>query len=171
MAVQNSPVSIRKANLNDIPVIQEIANATWPVTYANILTPEALQYMLKHFYSVEPLEQQFKEGHLFFLGEVDNMPIGFAGISEVKPGVYKLHKLYVLPNTQKTGAGKALLNHAIKVAKAAKASQFILNVNRYNPAKGFYERMGFNIIAEEDVDIGNGIVQEDYVMTLDLFLS
>jgi diamine N-acetyltransferase len=73
-----------------------------------------------------------------------------------------------LPDIQKTGAGKALMDHAFEIAKANNARQLILNVNRNNPAKGFYERLGFSIIKEEDVDLGNGVVQEDYVMAISL---
>ena len=39
-----------------------------------------------------------------------------------------------------------------------------LNVNRNNKAKEFYERQGFAVIKEEDIDIGNGYLMNDYVM-------
>ncbi len=164
----HSGLSIRKATLNDIYIIRDIAYTTWPIAYASILSKEALYYMLQHFYSVEALEKQFNDGHSFFIAEHHNDPVGFAGISEIKPSVYKLHKLYVLPGVQKTGAGKALILHCVEISRAAGATELILNVNRFNPAKGFYEKMGFKVIAEEDVDIGNGVVQEDYIMQLRL---
>jgi len=44
------------------------------------------------------------------------------------------------------------------------AAELRLNVNRYNKARFFYEKIGFTIIGEEDVDLGNGVYQEDYVM-------
>jgi ribosomal protein S18 acetylase RimI-like enzyme len=40
-----------------------------------------------------------------------------------------------------------------------------LNVNRYNPAKDFYEKLGFKIILEEDIPIGQ-YWMNDYVMRL-----
>jgi hypothetical protein len=39
-----------------------------------------------------------------------------------------------------------------------------LNVNRYNKARQFYERMGFAVVREEDVPIGNNYFMNDYVM-------
>ena len=48
--------------------------------------------------------------------------------------------------------------------KHEKAAALRLNVNRHNKARHFYEKLGFGIIGEEDVDIGHGIYQMDYVM-------
>jgi ribosomal protein S18 acetylase RimI-like enzyme len=41
-----------------------------------------------------------------------------------------------------------------------------LNVNRQNTAIGFYKKLGFKIIAEEDIPIGNGFFMNDYVMQI-----
>jgi ribosomal protein S18 acetylase RimI-like enzyme len=42
----------------------------------------------------------------------------------------------------------------------------LLNVNRENPALGFYKKKGFEVIKTEDIDIGNGYFMNDYVMRL-----
>ena len=39
-----------------------------------------------------------------------------------------------------------------------------LNVNRFNPAKRFYERHGFQVVRDEVIAIGNGYVMDDHVM-------
>jgi hypothetical protein len=39
-----------------------------------------------------------------------------------------------------------------------------LNVNRHNPATVFYQKMGFEIVYSEDIDIGQGFWMNDYVM-------
>jgi ribosomal protein S18 acetylase RimI-like enzyme len=39
-------------------------------------------------------------------------------------------------------------------------------VNRHNRALHFYEKQGFKIIREEDIDIGSGYFMNDYVMEL-----
>jgi diamine N-acetyltransferase len=168
MTAPNSPLSIRKATQSDLQVIQDIAYKTWPAAYSSILTPGALHYMLGYFYSIDALQQQMKDGQQFFIAEVNEQPVGFGSVSEVEAKVFKLNKLYVLPGVQKTGAGKALMDHAFALATRNNAKQVILNVNRNNPAKDFYEKIGFRIIKEEDVDLGNGVVQEDYVMAIEL---
>ncbi len=168
MTGQNSPLSIRKGTLPDIPVIQDIAYKTWPATYSGILTPEALDYMLGYFYSPGALQQQMQDGQEFFIAEMNGRTIGFGSLSETEPGIFKLNKLYVLPTIQKTGAGKALMSHAFDLARSRGGLQLILNVNRNNPSLGFYQKLGFSILGEEDVDLGNGVVQEDYVMGIKL---
>ncbi len=161
----SSQVIIRKASLNDIPTIQQITYVTWPVAYKNILSKEQLQYMLQLIYSTNALTQQFNKGDLFYIAELHNKPVGFAsfGFYE-KPDVYKLHKLYVLPETQGTGTGKALLQMVLNEIKLFNAASLTLNVNRRNKAIEFYKKSGFSIIKEEDIDIGNGYFMNDYVM-------
>jgi ribosomal protein S18 acetylase RimI-like enzyme len=43
-----------------------------------------------------------------------------------------------------------------------------LNVNRNNKALGFYQKFGFVILREEDIDIGNGYFMNDYIMVCKL---
>jgi GNAT superfamily N-acetyltransferase len=79
---------------------------------------------------------------------------------------HKLNKLYVLPAAQGTGAGKALLNKSIEVAKAAGSSSLFLQVNKQNSAYTFYIKHGFVKEREFKFDIGNGFFMDDYVMRL-----
>jgi diamine N-acetyltransferase len=46
---------------------------------------------------------------------------------------------------------------------ASNVSILDLNVNRHNPAKSFYEKIGFTVLREEDVPIGP-YWMNDYVM-------
>jgi len=159
-------MTIRPATKEDIPAIRHIAHETWPVTYGAIVGMEQLAYMLQLIYSPEALTKQFDEGHHFFIAEDDNAaPVGFAGISVYEEGVsWKLHKLYVLPNIQRSGAGKALTQAVIKTAKQHGATHLILNVNRYNPAYDYYIKNGFEVIDTVDIPIGEGYYMNDYVM-------
>jgi N-acetylglutamate synthase-like GNAT family acetyltransferase len=156
---------LRTATQSDLPAIRQIALATWPATYGNILSQEQLNYMLETMYSTDVLTQQMESGHRFIMAEQNGTSIGFAGFSEGDTAdIYKLHKLYVLPDTQKTGAGKALVNRIIALSVVAGATVLQLNVNRFNNARLFYERHGFQVIREEDIAIGNGYYMNDYVM-------
>lgn len=160
-------MNIRKATLDDIARIREIAELTWPATYAEIISPEQIRYMLDWMYSEEKLNDAIlHENQDFLVLEMSSETVGFAGIEhnyEKKP-ITRIHKLYVLPSTQGTGAGKALLNKIIEEGKANGSSLLHLNVNKANKAVSFYEHQGFTVFEEEILDIGNGYVMDDFIM-------
>ncbi|TDH29002.1 N-acetyltransferase [Segetibacter sp. 3557_3] len=164
----SSQLQVRPASFNDIRYIQEIANKTWPIAYDKILTPDQLMYMLDLFYSTEALSKQMKDNHHFFLALKDYEPIGFASFSHEHDEVYKLQKLYVLPGIQKSGTGKTLLQNVMQIARSMGGKSLLLNVNRNNTARSFYEHNGFKVVREEDIPIGNGYFMFDYVMAVDL---
>jgi len=162
----NTSLVIRKATLADINDIRRIANATWPSAYGELLSKEQLDYMLGLMYSEISLQEQLDKGHQFFMAELDGNAFGFASVSAEGNDRFKLNKLYVMPITHKTGAGKALLDEVISYAKQNNGTKLFLQVKRDNNAKGFYEKHGFIITGELDLDIGNGYFMNDYIMEL-----
>lgn len=162
---------LREATVRDVPVIRAIAHTTWPVAYATILSPQQLRYMLELMYSEDALrEQLLVKGHRSTLILLDDVAQGFASFEHGYNGnpVTRLHKLYVLPSAQGVGAGKHLISHVVECAKDHGDTAVELNVNRFNPARMFYERRGFRIIRDEVIDIGSGFVMDDHVMRLEL---
>jgi ribosomal protein S18 acetylase RimI-like enzyme len=157
---------IRTAEADDINSIGYLAYQIWPAAYKDILNFEQLHYMLQYFYSPESLkDQMLKKHHTFLLAETeDEEPIGFASFSKIREGIFKLHKLYVLPGLQNMNVGRSLLECVLEECTVEGAEKLQLNVNRNNKAISFYEKLGFKIIGEEDVDIGNGHVQQDFIM-------
>jgi diamine N-acetyltransferase len=157
---------IREANIADVAAIREIANQTWWPTYGSILTPEQITYMLGVLYSEEKISSQIANAEQTFLMLVeDEQPVAFAAYSprEEDAEIYKLHKLYCLPQTQGKGYGKILINAVAANVLAAGKQVLDLNVNRFNNARTFYEKMGFNVIYEEDIAIGT-YWMNDFVM-------
>ncbi|MEO5685469.1 MAG: GNAT family N-acetyltransferase [Chitinophagaceae bacterium] len=162
----DSAVTIRPAGAEDILTIGVLANQIWPDTYGHILSAVQLQYMLQLIYSPASLTKQMSElHHQFLMLELEKLPVGFASFSATaEPGVYKLQKIYVRTDIQGKGLGKALIDAVIASIKPLQATALRLNVNRHNKAISFYEKFGFAIIGEEDIDIGNGYFMNDYVM-------
>lgn len=157
-------MAIRKAYPADIPLIRDMAYKIWPLTYGSILSKEQLDYMLDLFYSEKELHEQM-EKHTEFIIVYDGVhAVGFASFSLSAPQLYKLHKIYVLPSQQGKGTGRYIIDQLEKAMKAKGATTLQLNVNRHNTAKSFYEKLGFAVIKEEDIDIGSGYFMNDYVM-------
>lgn len=120
--------------------------------------------MMEMMYSEGALRKLLQNNNQFIIAYNSGIPVGFACFSEIEPAVYKLHKIYVLFSQQGKGTGKFMIEQVINDIKPKGAVALRLNVNRDNPAKQFYEKMGFTVIASEDIDIGNGFFMNDYVM-------
>lgn len=160
-------ITISEAGLNDIKTIQEITNITWPITYGEILTKEQLDYMLGLFYSEEALAKQIEnKEQLFYLISDSESTIGFIGIEHnyKNEALTKIHKIYLLPETQGKGYGKIVFESIEKLALENNSAALLLNVNRFNTALNFYKKLGFEIKETVDIEIGNGYLMEDYVM-------
>jgi ribosomal protein S18 acetylase RimI-like enzyme len=163
-------LQIKQATPADIPLIRDLTMKIWPQTYTSIIGKQQVAYMLGLFYSPETLQKQMAETtHKFILCYSDSEAVGFAAYSEMDPGIFKLHKLYIAPGAQRSGAGKFIISKIVDDVRSVGARSLRLNVNKYNyPAMAFYAKTGFKLFAEEDIDIGNGYFMNDYVLNMEL---
>lgn len=165
---ETSNIVIREATKDDIQIIRDLVHLIWPKAYGKILSAEQLQYMLELIYSESSLQKQFDAHHTFLMVEENIQPVAFASYNNLRDNIFKLQKIYALPEQQGKGIGKMLINHIIQKIKNQNATALLLNVNRNNKAKNFYEHFGFSVIGEEDIDIGNGYFMNDYIMSLNV---
>ena len=163
--------TVKPAKLSDIAIINDLANCIWPRAYKDILSADQMEYMLDLIYSPSSLKKQLKDlHHKFIIVYEDKIPVGFASYSLKinTKDIFRLHKIYILQSQQGKGVGKFLLDKIIADITPSGAKFIELNVNRNNTALHFYKKLGFKIIAEEDIDIDNGYFMNDYVMELPL---
>lgn len=163
-------MEIIKVGIESILIIQNIAKITWAIAYKEIISNEQLEYMLDKMYSTDSLQNQIQvQAHQFILANFENKSVGFASfnLKQSNPEkIVKLHKIYVDPSLQGKGIGKSMLQFIMHEISLKEVNYLELNVNRQNTAIGFYKKLGFNIIAEEDIAIGNGFFMNDYVMQI-----
>lgn len=160
-------MEIIEASVNHHVVIKEIAEKTWPTTFAGILSPEQIQYMLNMMYSLDSLSRQVNEGHhKFILVSEQEKFIAFASYETNYLGkaITKIHKIYILPQSQGKGLGKELISYIRAKAVAVESISLRLNVHKNNLAQRFYNKMGFHEITREVIDIGEGFVMDDVQM-------
>ena len=163
--------TIREATIKDCDLINSLAWEAFPATYQAILTPEQIEYMMHWMYDEANLRRQMtEEGHVYFIIYVEDEPAGYVSVRPEDAGVFHLEKIYGLPDFQGCHCGSALFRHAVAYVRriCPEARAIELNVNRQNPAFGFYRRMGMRIDREGDFDIGNGFYMNDYIMRLEL---
>jgi ribosomal protein S18 acetylase RimI-like enzyme len=158
-------LSVINATFKDIDTIINLNLQIWPQTYSSILQPDQVGYMLGMMYSPGALKQQMESGHKFILCYSDDELVGFASFSHIETTLCRLNKLYVLPGRQGLGIGKFILNSIEATLQAQNISILELNVNIHNHnARAFYQKTGFILYKQEDIDIGSGYFMNDYVL-------
>lgn len=165
-------LEIIEANSDDYNLLNKLAKQVWEPTYGKLLSSQQLEYMFEMMYSVENIRKQIEEEkNVFFIAYSEGTPVGYASVGKYANSIYKLHKLYIVPEMQKTGVGYFLLQKVVLhvLSKEEGNPKLRLNVNRENTkAQSFYFRQGFEIIEEGDFEIGNGFYMKDFIMELDL---
>jgi GNAT superfamily N-acetyltransferase len=163
-------LKIEKADIAAIPLIRSLTMGVWPQTYIPIIGEQQVAYMLGRFYTPEALEMQMAQyGHQFIICYNGGEPVAFASYGEIEAGIYKLHKIYILPGQQGKGIGGHMLAHITNELRAKQVKELRLNVNIHNhAAMAFYEKVGFRHVKDEDIDIGSGYFMNDHVLGLPL---
>lgn len=157
-----------KATVENIPLIQELARRSWEKAYAEILSKDQMEYMLSEMYSKAEIETQLQNPNYHYyliLDEENNSYDGFIGYElnyEVK--TTKLHRIYLIPESKGKGLGKKALQFLNEKVSENENERIILNVNKHNAARNFYESQGYTVYDEGVFDIGNGFVMDDYLM-------
>lgn len=156
------------ATEKDIPLIQDLAKRSWENAYAEILSIEQMEFMLTTMYSAEEIltHLQHPDYHYYLIKDENNNSFeGFIGYEHgYEEKTTKLHRIYLVSESKGKGFGKKALDF-LKVKVSEKGdTKIILNVNKINSARKFYELQGFKVYDEVVLDIGNGFVMDDYQM-------
>lgn len=155
----------------DVAELIALARRIWNVHYPGIIGQAQVDYMLAQRYTVERLQQELAMPEIRWqLARQAGQLIGFAStihLPEVRE--LKLDKLYVAPEAQGRGVGRALVASAVARAQALACGALILAVNKNNEqAITAYRRFGFVVRAESKVEIGAGFVMDDFIMARSL---
>ena len=163
-------IEVKQIHSEEIFIVNQLAHEIWPDTYKDILSKDQIDYMLDWMYNINTLQEEVQTGKLYYLLTENGRPVGFLGLEPNYPDadMIQIHKIYVLPERQGNGLGRVLFNQAMDVAFDLDGKSLNLNVNRFNKSVDFYKNIGFEIIGEEDIDIGKDYWMEDYKMELKL---
>ncbi|MBE5747865.1 MAG: GNAT family N-acetyltransferase [Clostridiales bacterium] len=127
----------------------------WHETYGEILPPTQIDFLLEKYFSAQSLQAYLAQGYEYF--KIDN--VGVLVIVERENEIY-LDKLYLLPTDRGKGYPQRVFSELLKRGK-----DILLNVNKGNQrAVSCYKKNGFFIEETVDIDLGDGMVNQDYVM-------
>ena len=143
--MSQAQVVIRRAEVTDVSSVGSVARATWPVTYAGIIPDDIQRRLLGSWYSPESLARALAiPGSSFFVAESKGEVIGFAQFVRRAPDTAELTRIYVLPERQRGGIGRQLLDAWLAELAGGGVKQLTVEVERDNRnGRDFYERAGF----------------------------
>ena len=155
--------------LNDTHLIITLASTIWHQHYSDIISREQIGYMLSQRYNATLIRTQILNNNVWWRKLVLNKEIiGFSCcVLTENPKELKLDKLYLHPHHQRKGYGAILVDDVKQFMPHRGLEQLILTVNKNNTsAIAAYQRYGFTISDDIIIDIGNGFVMDDYLMTM-----
>jgi GNAT superfamily N-acetyltransferase len=134
---------IRWATENDAALIVHFIRAL------AIYEKEPVEHV--HITEADVLRDGFAEPRRFevLIAEVDGNPVGFTlffprySTWQGRHGLY-IEDIFVEESARGTGLGRKLIAAVAKIAKARGAARIDLSVLKWNPARNFYHRLGFD---------------------------
>jgi ribosomal protein S18 acetylase RimI-like enzyme len=166
LAQSTVTLAIRPANVAEIPTLRALAERIWRASYAALLSPEQIDYMLDRMYAPETIEREMAGGVIWEISWLDGEIVGFHSCTfEPATARLKLNKLYLLLEHQGRGLGQRLLDRVHTLAADLDAREVWLQVNKQNTrAIQAYRRAGYIVERAAVFDIGGGFVMDDFVM-------
>lgn len=145
-------IIIRKANLEDLKEVAEIAVSGWKNTYKGIIDEEYLNNM-----SVEETYQKIKEGYQennYIVAELNKEIVGFCRYTlnysksdENANG--EIIALYVKTELKYNGIGTKMFCHVMNDFKKNGNHRVVIGCLKENyPSRKFYEKMGGKVYTE-----------------------
>jgi GNAT superfamily N-acetyltransferase len=137
---------VRTATQSDGPAIAAVQRATWRATYQEWL-PEVVAALDLARTADNWARAATVAGQRVAVMEYGGRIVGYAHSGPPEDSAdsadSELYALYVLPQAQGAGIGRRLLADA--VAAAPPGTWLVWALERYEPARRFYERQGFRI--------------------------
>ena len=142
-----SRTKIRKFIKSDLVPVQRLIHQTIDVCYSGIYPPRAVQFF-KKFHSEKKIMERHRQGDIL-VTEQDGSVVATGAI--VGRDIFGV---FVHPEFQHHGHGAALMRELENRARSKGCSELELSVSL--PSRWFYEGLGYKMIEECSIDMGEG---------------
>lgn len=157
--------SVKRVAREDIPQLAQIADEVWHEYFPCILSAGQIDYMVDQFQSEHALRDQLEhQGYQYYFLMENGTVVGYTGIKPERNALF-LSKLYLLKQYRGRGFSSKAFAFLKQYCAERGLKSIWLTVNRHNADTiAVYKHRGFLVVREEQTDIGNGYVMDDYVM-------
>lgn len=153
---------------HELEAVQAMAARIWWACYRGMVSDEQIGRMLAWMYDPARVLAEMDAGVRWEWLEVLGVPRGYLAWEPDGEGAH-LHKLYLERPWHGQGLGQRMLEHVARQARACGCRRIELRVNRRNDrALRAYRRAGFEHVADDVRDIGDGFVMDDHILRLTL---
>ena len=166
--IERYEIGVAEVSREDKEKICRLAQEIWYLHYPGVITVAQINYMLGQRYTTSAIELSDENSNSWWLKVlVDQAIQGFAHFEFHKSlNKAKLDKLYVHPRAHRIGCARKLLGYAEHQLSKSGIEHITLQVNKGNVGSiKCYERLGYSKMEDIVVDIGNGYVMDDFIMS------
>ncbi len=149
-----------------IQSVAMLAKEVWHQHFTPLIGFEQVKYMLDNFQSCEAITKQIENDNFtyFTVNETKKL-LGYFAYYFTDEYLY-ISKFYLKQDARGKGIAKKMLAFIEEKAIQEKLRAIQLNVFKGNDNTiEIYEKLGFEIIDKPQINIGNGFILDDYVMT------
>jgi ribosomal protein S18 acetylase RimI-like enzyme len=155
---------MRPCSIDDAKELSEMAWDIWMEYYPSVVRGDNIEYILNKFQTEEAIRQQILDGYVYFFILDGDIKAGYASFQPRGDALY-ISKYYVSKDFRGKGLGSKAMEYMVEKGKEMKMRKAFLNVNRFNTLSiNVYEHLGFVIVKEDKIDIGDGYFMDDYLM-------
>ncbi|PEL14040.1 GNAT family N-acetyltransferase [Bacillus sp. AFS017336] len=165
-------IQVKKCNLEDSHLLQEIGYETFNETFKDQNTEENMIAYLENAFNLKQVEKELSNlSSKFFFVYFHDEIAGYLKVNtsdaqseEMGEESLEIERIYIMKNYQKHGLGKYLFNTAMEIALELNKKKIWLGVWEKNEnAISFYKKMGFVQTGAHSFYMGDE-EQIDYIM-------
>ncbi|KRN28830.1 protease synthase and sporulation negative regulatory PAI 1 domain protein [Lactobacillus selangorensis] len=154
---------ITPMTLTDLPELQKISRITFADTFGAANTAANMDEYLDSAYRTAKLTAELTDpDSFFFFIKQDNHNVGYLKVNvnsaqteTMGSDTLEIERIYILPAYKHRGLGTQLIHQALAVAQQQHKTKIWLGVWEHNePAKKFYQKMGFHQIGDHIFQLG-----------------
>jgi GNAT superfamily N-acetyltransferase len=144
-------IEFRQCSVSDLFLLTDVALTAYQAHYLYLWSDNGQFYINKCFTTAALKKELNEKDSYFYLIYTDNQPMGFLKFNDRKAldenysseDCLELERLYLLPEAQGKGIGKAAVKFTLDRARELKRKTVWLKVMDSSSAVEFYENLGF----------------------------